>query len=68
MPDKEPNLHPDEKPCRRCGRTEWRYAVIGERVDPTGLFTWAQRDVEYRICPCGYKERGRLMHQDNTPL
>ena len=68
MAENGPNLHPNEKPCRKCGRTEWRYVVLREPVDRSGLFSWAQREVEYRVCPCGYKERVKLVHQDFTPL
>ena len=61
-----PDADSTEKPCRICGRNEWRSVILSEPVDRTGLFTWAQRDVEYLVCLCGHKERVRIVRQDNT--
>ncbi len=60
MPDTDAN----ENACRKCGRNSWRFVVISEPVDWTRMFTWAEKEVEYKVCPCGYKERVRIIGRD----
>ena len=45
------------KPCPVCGRKNWQYEKKEEPIDKSGIWTYETKEVEYRVCPCGYKER-----------
>ncbi len=64
MPNKPLNV----KACPVCGRESWTYETRMEPLDRSGLFSFAMRRVEYRVCPCGYAEPVRIVRDGDTFL
>ena len=61
-----PNRYSNIRPCPVCGRKSWYSKVLSEPVDPSGIWTFEKKKVEYRVCPCGHKERVGVVRDNDS--